>query len=136
MQGQQQPRMQHLSPEGVAHLSQNKLLPLLLHRALGANEPHSIRLGHAVESVQQGQQGVSCRVATAEVSCHRHHHVPSTNWCVQPSQGSTVQSLSAAVQMHDMTYPSTGSSGDSKQGCLCWQQLHGGLAQLDHCEWW
>ena len=93
MQGQQQPRMQHLSPEGVAHLSQNKLLPLLLQRALAANESNSIRLGHAVDSVQQSQQGVSCNVASEEVSkqaARGHHHVPSTMFSLQPSQPITV----------------------------------------------
>ena len=110
VQGQQQPRMQHLSPEGVAHLSQNKLLPLLLQRALAANESNSIRLGHAVDSVQQGQQGVSCSVASAEVSMRAargQHHVPRHKLTCAAISAHHCPLYSAEVQTHATAFSST-----------------------------
>ena len=143
VQGQQQPRMQHLSPEGVAHLSQNKLLPLLLQRALGANEPHSIRLGHAVQSVQQTQPGVSCRVDTAEVSMQAATGhclcLPHTDGCSK-SQRSAVHFLRQNCRRMPQCLPAH-ASGNNHQDCLCRQVLlHAGsicsswLAQLGHRE--
>ena len=69
LQGQTGPRMHGLSPEPVVHLSQHKLLPLMLQRALSTNGPDSIRLGHQLHSLQQSPQGVTCHVQPLQVYC-------------------------------------------------------------------
>ena len=68
VQGQAGPRMHDLSPEPVAHLSQHKLLPLLLHRAHRASGLDSIRFGHSLRQFQQHPDGVSCIVQPLQVS--------------------------------------------------------------------
>ena len=67
LQGQAGPRMHNLSPEPVAHLSQHKLLPLLLHRAQAAAGPDSIRFGHQLQDFQQTANGIHCRIQPRQV---------------------------------------------------------------------
>ena len=50
--------MPERSPEGVAHLPQNRLLPMLLAHASTPGAPGRVRFGHAVEGVRQTPSGV------------------------------------------------------------------------------
>lgn len=59
LQGQTGPRMHDLSPEPVVHLSQHKLLPLMLHRAQRLAGQDSIRFGHHLQLFQQSPAGVT-----------------------------------------------------------------------------
>ena len=60
--------MHDLSPEPVVHLSQHKLLPLLLDRAHSIVGPQSIRFGHQLSHFQQGANGVTCHIQPLKVS--------------------------------------------------------------------
>lgn len=68
LQGQTGPRMHDLSPEPVVHLSQHKLLPLMLHRAHRRGGQDSIRFGHQLHHFQQSPDGVTCTVQPSQVS--------------------------------------------------------------------
>ncbi len=68
LQGQTGPRMHDLSPEPVVHLSQHKLLPLMLHRAHRRDGQDSIRFGHQLHHFQQSPDGVICTVQPSQVS--------------------------------------------------------------------
>lgn len=65
--------MHDLSPEPVAHLSQHKLLPLLLHRAQQASGKASIRFGHRLQHFQQHPHGVTCTIKPLDVSQSQQH---------------------------------------------------------------
>ena len=67
LQGQTGPRMHDLSPEPVVHLSQHKLLPLMLHRAHRRGGRDSIRFGHQLQCFQQSPDGVTCTVQPSQV---------------------------------------------------------------------
>ncbi len=68
LQGQTGPRMHDLSPEPVVHLSQHKLLPLMLHRAHRRGGQDSIRFGHHLQHFQHSPDGVICTVQPSQVS--------------------------------------------------------------------
>jgi len=72
LQGQTGPRMHDLSPEPVVHLSQHKLLPLMLHRAHKRGGQDSIRFGHQLQRFQQSPDGVTCTVQTSQVVICSH----------------------------------------------------------------
>jgi len=72
VQGQIGPRMHDLSPEPVVHLSQHKLLPLMLHRAHRRCGQDSIRFGHQLQRFQQSPDGVTCTVQTSQVVICSH----------------------------------------------------------------
>lgn len=63
--GQTSPHRPQLSPAPVAHLSQNKLLPLLMRRATKPGSHAHVRYGCAVQSFQQDAEGLvlSCKDA-------------------------------------------------------------------------
>ena len=66
--GQDGPRMHHLSPEPVAHLSQHRLLPILLRSATASDALADLRFGHAVSRVEHLPSGnVLLTVAEKEV---------------------------------------------------------------------
>lgn len=67
MQGQDSPRQAHLSPEGVTHLSQNRLLPMLLDSARREGAAGRVAFGQKVWAVAQDQQGVAVTVKTPKV---------------------------------------------------------------------
>ncbi|DBA95796.1 TPA: hypothetical protein ACH3X1_001346 [Trebouxia sp. C0004] len=67
-QGQTDPRMHDLSPEPVVHLSQHKLLPLMLHRAQERGGQDSIRFGHHLQHFQQSPDGITCTVHPSQGS--------------------------------------------------------------------
>ena len=71
LQGQTGPRMHDLSPEPVVHLSQHKLLPLLLHRAQNMAGLADIRFGHHLQLFQQQSTGVTCSVQPLQVTMFR-----------------------------------------------------------------
>lgn len=57
--------MRQWSPEPVAHLSQNRLLPLLRSSAARFPELCTVAFGHRVDQMQQDRTGVSTRVCGA-----------------------------------------------------------------------
>ena len=59
--------MSNLSPEPVAHLSQHKLLPLLLQRAQATAGTDSIRFGHRLQDFNQNSDGIHCHVQPLQV---------------------------------------------------------------------
>ena len=61
--------MPERSPEGVAHLPQSRLLPMLLEVATALGGPACVRFGHAVAGVRQTPCGV---VATLEADAQVH----------------------------------------------------------------
>ncbi|KAA6420769.1 MAG: hypothetical protein FRX49_09346 [Trebouxia sp. A1-2] len=67
-QGQTGPRMHDLSPEPVVHLSQHKLLPMMLHRAHSRGGQDGIRFGHQLQHFQQSPDGVICSVSPSQGS--------------------------------------------------------------------
>ena len=80
MQGQDSPRQPGISPEGVSHLSQSKLLPLLMASAKTASSEGTIRMDCVVKDVDQQADSVSVLVQTKEVRffqrfCLRVHKV-------------------------------------------------------------
>ena len=69
-QGQDAPRVPERSPEGVAHLPQSRLLPMLLEVATSLGGPACVRFGHAVAGVRQTPSGVVAILeADAQVHC-------------------------------------------------------------------
>ncbi|KAK9819702.1 hypothetical protein WJX72_001426 [[Myrmecia] bisecta] len=60
--GQQGPRMDSLSPEPVAHLSQHRLVPLLYKHAAKPGSLGLVRFGAAVASVSQDAEGCLLQV--------------------------------------------------------------------------
>ena len=72
MQGQDSPRQPDVSPEGVSHLSQSKLLPFLMASARTASSKGTIKMGCTVKNVEQRADSVSVLVQTQEVRfCNR-----------------------------------------------------------------
>lgn len=71
MQGADSAQNSQLSPEPVAHLAQNQLLPLLLERASVAAESSggAVRLGQEVMGLSQTPSGCTVEVQSAKVSC-------------------------------------------------------------------
>lgn len=55
--------MPERSPEGVAHLPQNRLLSMLLAHASTPGAPGRVRFGHAVAGVRQTPSGVVATLA-------------------------------------------------------------------------
>ncbi|EIE25479.1 hypothetical protein COCSUDRAFT_1587, partial [Coccomyxa subellipsoidea C-169] len=70
--GQQGARMHHLSPEPVAHLSQHRLLPILLKSATAHDSLGDLRFGHAVSRVEH----LPCGLCSSG-----HHHAISYPAC-------------------------------------------------------
>ena len=68
-QGQGSPRTPGVSPEPVAHLSQHRLLPLLLSSAAGpqANACGSVRFGQRVSAVTQNASSVLITASDMQV---------------------------------------------------------------------
>lgn len=62
VQGQESPRQPEISPEGVSHLSQSKLLPLLMASARTASSKGTIRMGCTVKAVEQGSDSVTVTI--------------------------------------------------------------------------
>ena len=67
MQGQDSPNQPHLSPVGVTHLSQNRLLPMLLDSAARRGAMGRVLFGQRVKAVAQETKGVAVTVETPEV---------------------------------------------------------------------
>lgn len=57
--------MAHLSPEPVAHVSQHRLLPMLLRRAEQRGAPGRVAFGHEAQAVQQTADRVDVAGATS-----------------------------------------------------------------------
>jgi 2-polyprenyl-6-methoxyphenol hydroxylase-like FAD-dependent oxidoreductase len=68
VQGQDDVYQQGLSPEGVTHLSQNRLLPMLLDSARREGAAGEVRFARRVRSVAQEHQGVRITVETETVN--------------------------------------------------------------------
>ena len=68
MQGQTGPRMHSISPEPVAHLSQHRLLPMLLTCALDNAVNSRVLFGRTVLKIEQSADRVSIFTRTSEVS--------------------------------------------------------------------
>ena len=62
MQGQDSPHQPHLSPVGVTHLSQNRLLPMLLDSATRDGAAGRVLFGQIVKAVAQEPEGVAVTV--------------------------------------------------------------------------
>ncbi len=67
VQGQVSPSQPEISPEGVSHLSQSKLLPLLMASAKTAPSKGTIQMGSTVKAVEQRAGSVSVLVQTEAV---------------------------------------------------------------------
>ena len=62
--------MPERSPEGVAHLPQSRLLPMLLEVATALGGPACVRFGSAMAGVRQTPSGVVAMLgANAQVHC-------------------------------------------------------------------
>lgn len=68
LQGQVSPKQPEISPEGVAHLSQSKLLPMLLDCARSYHSTADIRFDHKVTSVKTFGGHVNVRAEGLEVT--------------------------------------------------------------------
>ena len=77
-QGQNSPHMADLSPVPVTHLSQNKLVPLLLER-VQARGLCDVRFSNRVEGYRETESGLRIKITPEQVPSARTHgmHVPA-----------------------------------------------------------
>ena len=67
MQGQASPRTHDISPEPVAHLSQHRLVPMLLSHAASNAVGSAVRFDHTVTGVTQTCHTVTVATRTSQV---------------------------------------------------------------------
>jgi hypothetical protein len=110
LQGQDSARMPGLSPEPVAHLSQHRLLPLLLASATAGDACGAVRFGQAVTGIAQAGSGLRVAVLDAEV-CAQHSRIsfpckPSSRvWFIYTSACTAAQTLIPRAHMQGYGSP-------------------------------
>ena len=67
VQGQGSPRMHDLSPEPVTHLSQHRLVPMLLKCASSNDANSSILFDHTVLGVKQSGESITVAITDSQV---------------------------------------------------------------------
>ena len=89
--------MPERSPEGVAHLPQSRLLPMLLEVATALGGPACVRFGRAVAGVRQTPSGV---VVTLEADAQVHCLPVDTFWKGMRTSAAHLQTHSGADSRH------------------------------------
>ena len=116
LQGQSSSVDPVVSPEGVAHLSQHRLLPLLHAHATAAHSQASIHFGHKVIGLHQDQDAVSITIESQASSVKQI--LLLTIWSATrlgPGQYQAISSISMYCQLGCITVAALQCAAS------CWQ---------------